>query len=371
MPDAASKSWGKIAAGYARPDWSRALWQLANTVPPFLLLWVAVWKLSEVSWWLVPPVSLLASGFLMRCFIIQHDAGHCSWSPSQRFSNWVGRAIGVMTFTPYAYWRRVHGIHHATNGDLDRRIAGDIPTITVREYLERSRGGRLRYRIFRSPFTLFLLGPAYQFLIKYRFPYEGLPAPRAPYLWSAVGTNVALVAALALLDPIMGWQKALTVHLVILLPGLSLGVWLFYIQHNFEETFWRRHEEWDYATAALHGSSYYQMPRLLNWLTGDIAVHHVHHLSSRIPNYRLREMMADHPELENVSRVGFWEGFRCAWLPLWDEETRRMVGFASAHERERREQDAAGARRTPGAHGAAAAEALEAATGTSSASEPA
>jgi omega-6 fatty acid desaturase (delta-12 desaturase) len=342
MSGAARKSWGKIAAGYARPDWTRTLWQLANTVPPFILLWIAVWKLSEISWWLVPPVSLLASGFLMRCFIIQHDAGHCSWSPNQKFSNWMGRIIGVLTFTPYAYWRRVHGIHHATNGNLDSRIAGDIPTITVQEYLDRGPWGRLRYRLFRSPITLFVIGPIYQFLIKYRFPYEGLPAPRAPYLWSAVGTDLALIGALALLDPIMGWQKALTVHLAILLPGLSLGVWLFYIQHNFEETFWRRREDWDYATAALEGSSYYQMPRLLNWLTGDIAVHHVHHLSSRIPNYRLREMMADHPELEDVSRVEFWDGFRCARLPLWDEETRRMVGFAFAHERERAEQAAQG-----------------------------
>lgn len=347
MPDAAGKNWGKIAAGYARPSWSCALWQLANTVPPFALLWVAVWKLSEISWWLALPVIPVASGFLMRCFIIQHDAGHCSWSPSQGFSNWVGRAIGVMTFTPYAYWRRVHGIHHATNGDLDNRVAGDIPTITLKEYLSRGTWGRLRYRIFRFPLVLFGVGPAYQFLLKYRFPIEGLPAPRSPYLWSAVGTDVALVAALALLDPVVGWQKALTVHLSILLPGLTLGVWLFYIQHNFEETYWRRHHDWDYSAAALEGSSYYQMPRLLNWLTGDIAVHHVHHLSSRIPNYRLREVLADHPELEDVSRVGFFDGLRSTRLPLWDERTGRMVGFAFAHarERERERADRAEAKR--------------------------
>jgi len=357
MPGAASKSWGKIAARYARPDWTRALWQLANTVPPFLLLWLATWKLSEVSWWLVPPVSLLASGFLMRCFIIQHDAGHCSWSPSQRFSNWVGRAIGVMTFTPYGYWRRIHGIHHATTGDLDRRIAGDIPTITVREYLARGRWERLRYRLFRMPITLFGMGPLYQFVFKYRFPIEGLPKPMGPCLRSALATDLAIVAVLAALDPIVGWQKALLVHLVILVPGLTLGVWLFYIQHNFEETYWRRHGRWSYADAALEGSSYYQVPPVLNWLTGDIAVHHVHHLSSRIPNYRLREVLADHPELEEVSRVGFLEGFRCARLTLWDEEAERMVGFADAHERERREQREAAARgRDASCDGSASAE---------------
>ncbi|MBW2444854.1 MAG: fatty acid desaturase [Deltaproteobacteria bacterium] len=335
MPEAVRKNWGKIAAGYARADWPRALWQLANTLIPFFVLWFAVWQLSEISWWLVPPVSLLASGFLMRCFIVQHDCGHCSWSPDQKFNNWVGRFLGVLTFTPYAYWRRIHGIHHATNGDLDNRIAGDIPTITVDEYLGREGWGRLRYRIFRNPIVLFVIGPIYQFLFKYRFPVEGLPAPVGPCLRSAMWTNLGIVGFLALLDPIMGWQKALTIHVALLLPGLALGVWLFYIQHNFEESYWRRHEEWDYATAALKGSSYYRMPRLLNWLTGDIAVHHVHHLSARIPNYRLREMMADHPELENVSRVEFLESFRCAFLTLWDEETNQMVNFATAHERER------------------------------------
>jgi len=330
-----AKDWKKIAASYARPDWTRSLWQLANTAIPFFVLWIAVWQLSEISWWLVPPVSLLASGFLMRLFIIQHDAGHCSWSPSQTFSNWVGRGIGVLTFTPYAYWRRTHGIHHATSGDLDRRIAGDIPTITLEEYLARGRLGRLRYRIFRFPLVFFTLGPLYQFFVKYRFPYEGLPEPKWPFLRSALYTDIAIVALLWALDPVMGWQKALLVHTVILLPGLTLGVWLFYIQHNFEETYWRRHGDWDHGTAALEGSSYYQMPRLLNWLTGDIAVHHVHHLCSRIPNYRLREVLADHPELENVSRVEFWPSFRAAFLHLWDHETERMVGFKTARERER------------------------------------
>ena len=336
---APGKNWGKIAAAYARADWPRALWQLANTAIPFVLVWIAVWQLSEISWWLVPPVALLGAGFLLRLFIIQHDAGHCSWSPSQRVNNWVGRVIGVLTFTPYAYWRRVHGIHHATNGDLDNRIAGDIPTITMQEYLARDRWGRLRYRLFRLPTTLFLLGPPYQFLLKYRFPIEGLPDPKWPFLRSAVYTDLALLGALLALDPIMGWQKALAVHLSMLLPGLVVGVWLFYIQHNFEETHWRRHEDWDYGEAALAGSSYYQMPRWLDWFTGDIAVHHVHHLSSRIPNYRLREVLRDHPELENVSRVEFWDGLRCAFLPLWDEETERMVSFSFAHAWEREQPE--------------------------------
>lgn len=330
---AAAQDWRKVAAHYARPDWRRALWQLANTGIPFVLLWIAAWQVSLVSWWLVPPVSLVASGFLMRLFIIQHDAGHCSWSPSQRVNNWVGRAIGVLTFTPYAYWRRTHGIHHATNGDLDHRIAGDIPMITLQEYLARGFWGRLRYRFFRLPTTLFLLGPSYQFLLKHRFPYEGLPEPRWPFLRSALYTDVALVAAFAALDPFVGWQRALVLHLAILLPGLTLGVWLFFIQHNHEYTYWRRHGEWSYGDAALEGSSYYQMPRWLDWLTGDIAIHHVHHLSSRIPNYRLREVLRDHPALENVSRVGFFEGLRCARLNLWDEETLRMVPFSAVRER--------------------------------------
>ncbi len=326
MPDT-GKNWGKIAAGYGKADWPRSLWQLANTVVPFLGAWWLTWQVSLVSWWLVPPFALLGSCLLLRCFIIQHDCGHASWSPSQRFNNWVGRCIGVLTFTPYSYWRRVHGIHHATNGDLDNRIAGDIPTITVAEYLERGRWGRLRYRIFRSPWVLFLLGPSYQFLLKYRFPYEGLPQPKWPFLRSALYTDLGMLAVLFALDPFVGWERAIAVHLSILLPGLSFGVWLFYIQHNFEDTHWRRHEEWDYGTAALKGSSYYIMPRWLDWFTGDISVHHVHHLCSRIPNYRLREVLRDHPELENVSRVTMRESWRCAWMQLWDEDGERMVGF--------------------------------------------
>lgn len=326
------KSWGRIAAGYARADWPRALRQLADTALPFVVLWILAWQASRISWWLVPPVSLVASGFLMRLFIIQHDCGHASWSPSQRFNNWVGRVIGVLTFTPYAYWRRVHGIHHATNGDLDRRIAGDIPTITVREYLARGRWGRLRYRLFRSPFVLFGLGPAYQFLLKYRFPYEGLPEPRWPFLRSALGTNLALVGALAALHPVMGWSTALGVHLAIVMPALTMGVWFFYVQHNFEQTWWRQHAEWDYTTAALEGSSYYQLPRWANWLSGDIAVHHVHHLCARIPNYRLREVLRDHPELEGRSRLGLRESLGCARLHLWDEDQGRMVRFDEVDE---------------------------------------
>lgn len=334
MPGAgkAGKSWGRIAAGYARADWPRALRQLADTALPFAALWTLTWQAATVSWWLVPPVSLLASGFLMRLFIIQHDCGHCSWSPSQRFNNWVGRAIGVLTFTPYAYWRRVHGIHHATNGDLDRRIAGDIPTITVNEYLARGRWGRLRYRLFRTPFVLFVVGPVYQFLLKYRFPYEGLPEPRWPFLRSALGTDLALVGVFAALHPVMGWTTALSVHLAILLPALAVGVWFFYVQHNFEDTWWRRHEDWDHTAAALQGSSFYQLPGWANWLSGDIAVHHVHHLCARIPNYRLREVLRDHPELEGCSRLGLRESLACARLHLWDERRGRMVRFDEVDE---------------------------------------
>ncbi|MBW2316054.1 MAG: fatty acid desaturase [Deltaproteobacteria bacterium] len=337
-PDASQnldQDWKKITARYAKASWPKALWQLANTVIPFIALWIAAWKLSEISWWLVPPASLLASGFLLRMFIIQHDAGHCSFSPSQNLNNWVGRVTGIFTLTPYAYWRRTHGIHHATNGDLDNRIAGDIPTITLDEYLERSGWGRFRYRLLRFPLVFFTVGPAYQFLIKHRFPLEGLPEPRWPFLRSALCTDVAMVAVLFAIDPIVGWQKAILVHMAIALPAMTAGVWFFFVQHNFETTYWRRHDQWDFLSAALEGSSFYQIPKLLNWLTGDIAVHHVHHLNGRIPNYRLREVVADHPALNNVTRMEIWPSFRCALLHLWDEETQRMVGFATAHERER------------------------------------
>ena len=338
MPE--TRNWGKIAATYTRPSWRRTIIQLLDSGVPFVALWILAYQSLAVGYWLTLLLGIAGGGFLVRLFIIQHDCGHGSFSPSQRFNNALGRVIGVLTVTPYSYWRRIHSIHHATTGDLDNRICGDISTITVREYLARGTWGRLGYRIFRNPILLFGIGPPYQFLIKHRFPYEGLPAPKGPGLRSALGTDLALLAVLAVLHPLIGWKAALMVHVPMVMTAAVVGVWFFYVQHNFEQTYWRRHDEWSYSVGALEGSSYYALPKWLQWISGNIGIHHVHHLRTRIPNYRLQEMLDDYPELGRMNRLTLLPSFRCALLALWDEDRGQMISF---RELDRRQLEPAGA----------------------------
>jgi omega-6 fatty acid desaturase (delta-12 desaturase) len=324
------ESWDRVVAGYAHARWRDALLQLANTVLPFAALWYATWRSLEYGYGWTLLLAIPTGGFLIRLFIILHDCGHGSFSPSRHFNLWLGRILGVVTFTPFAYWRRVHGIHHATSGNLDRRIAGDVPTLTLAEYRSAPTAKRLFYRLFRMPLVLLTVGAPYQFLIKYRFPLEGLPAPKWPYLRSALWTNAGIVAVLAALDPFVGWPTALLVHVTVLVPVSWLGVWLFYVQHNFEATSWSRNADWDVRRAALQGSSYYALPRWLQWITGNIGIHHVHHLCPRVPNYALQTVLDEHPALAEVSRLTLLESLRCARLALWDEDAGRLVSFRTA-----------------------------------------
>jgi omega-6 fatty acid desaturase (delta-12 desaturase) len=258
--------------------------------------------------------------------MIQHDCGHGSFFRHRLANDWVGRVIGVLTLTPYDFWRRTHAIHHASSGHLERRGIGDVDTLTVREYLSRSFWGRLRYRAYRHPLVMFGVGPAYLFILQHRLPIGLLRCGWWPWL-STMATNVAIAAITAGLIWLVGLGPFLLVQLPISLLAGVIGVWLFYVQHQFEMTFWAHDGEWTFQEAALRGSSHYDLPRILRWFTANIGVHHVHHLCSRIPYYRLRQVLQDHPELLDVSRLTLLESFRCVRLVLWDEGLRRLISF--------------------------------------------
>jgi acyl-lipid omega-6 desaturase (Delta-12 desaturase) len=296
-----------------------------------VLGWYVMVQSLQVGWWLTWLIALPVSGLLTRLFIIQHDCGHGSFFRSSKANNAVGFALGVVTLTPYQYWRRTHAIHHATSGDLDHRELGDIDTLTVDEYLALSRWGRLRYRLYRNTFVLLVLGPLYVFVLKQRLP---LDAPRAwRREWASVmWTNVALAAVVVGLWQLLGLWTLLAVYLPIQVLSGAAGVWLFYVQHQFEDTYWEHHPEWDFHRAGIEGSSYFDLPRVLHWFTGNIGYHHVHHLSSRIPNYELRRCLEENPELQHVTRLTLASSLKCARLKLWDERSRRLIGFRELRE---------------------------------------
>jgi omega-6 fatty acid desaturase (delta-12 desaturase) len=319
----------RALARYREPDLRRSVWQVADTAVPFAVLWAAMLFFVGRAYWLTLLLAVPAAGFLVRLFIIQHDCGHGAFFRSSRASNALGFVLGVLTLTPYDYWRKVHAIHHATSGNLERRGFGDIDTLTVREYAARGRWPRLQYRLYRNPLVLFGVGPAFQFLIKHRLPTlvpRSWKRERRSILW----TNVALAGTVTAMALVMGLKAFLMVQLPITLLASSLGVWLFYIQHQFRETYWAHEAEWDYVAAGMRGSSYCALPPVLQWMTGNIGIHHVHHLDSRIPNYRLQQCMDENPALQQVTRLTIWYGLKCIFLKLWDEERSTLVGYRSA-----------------------------------------
>ncbi|HUD50120.1 fatty acid desaturase [Parvibaculum sp.] len=327
-PDA--RNWVKVLARYRDPSLSRSIGELAITTLPLVALWAGAWAAYYVGfWWLSLLIAIPAAGFLVRLFTIQHDCGHGSFFSHKLLNDWVGRVLGVLTMTPYDFWRRTHALHHASCGNLDRRGVGDIDTLTVREYLARSWWGRLKYRLYRNPVVLFIVGPAYMFLLQQRLPVGLMRSGWRPWI-STQATNVAIVAIAAGLMWLIGVQAFLLVHLPIVMLAASIGVWLFYVQHQFEETFWAQNEGWSFHEAALYGSSYYDLPHVLRWFTANIGIHHVHHLCSRIPFYRLPRVLRDHPDLRDVGRMTLMESFKCVRLTLWDEEKERLVSFREA-----------------------------------------
>ena len=328
-------AWKEVVARYQRPSARRGIWQILNTLVPYAALWYLMYLTVAVSWWITVPLAILAGAFLVRAFIIFHDCGHGSFFKSRKANDIWGFITGVLTFAPYHHWRWEHALHHASSGDLDRRGTGDIWTLTVQEYLEASRWKRFAYRLARNPFVLFVVAPLYLFLIKLRFPRKKANRrERESVYW----TNLAVLGIATGLSLIFGIKAYLLLQLVVIMVAGSAGIWLFYVQHQFEGVYWERGENWDYATAALQGSSFYKLPKVLQWFSGNIGFHHIHHLSPRIPNYHLEKCHEAEPLFQTVKPVTLFASFKSFTFRLWDEQRCRLVGYR--HLREVRQQQA-------------------------------
>jgi omega-6 fatty acid desaturase (delta-12 desaturase) len=329
-----------VLARYREPNSARSLFELVITAAAFVLIWIAMWAALHYGYWICLLLVVPCAGFLVRLFMIQHDCGHGSFFRHRLANDWVGRIIGVLTLTPYDVWKRAHAEHHASSGNLDRRGVGDIDTLTVREYLARSRRGKLLYRLYRHPLVMFGIGPAYLFLLRHRLPIGMMGTGWRPW-FSTMATNLAIATAVAAMIWLVGVGPFLLVQLPIEVLAASIGVWLFYVQHQFEDTYWAADEGWNFHAAALHGSSHYALPGVLRWFSANIGVHHIHHLCSRIPYYRLPEVLHDHPPLAAVGRLTLLQSLRCVRRNLWDEKERRLISFREfarlmADERRRR-----------------------------------
>jgi omega-6 fatty acid desaturase (delta-12 desaturase) len=327
-----AREWLSVLARYREPSTRRSLFELAATLVPFLALWALAWMALQVSPWLALALAVLNGAFLVRIFIIQHDCGHGSFLANRKAQDWVGRVLGVLTLTPYAVWRRTHSIHHAHHGNLDQRGIGDVTTLTLEEYRARSPFGRFMYRLYRHPVVLFVLGPSYLFILQNRLPL-GLMNAGWRYWTSAMGTNAMIGIALGLIVWFGGLMPVLLIFLPTSVIAATIGVWLFYVQHQFEETHWSRGDDWQLHDAALEGSSHYVLPQPLRWLSGNIGIHHVHHLYSRIPFYRLPEVIRDHRELAEAQRLTIRESLQTVRLHLWDEAQGKLMSFAEARAR--------------------------------------
>ncbi|HLH56459.1 MAG TPA: fatty acid desaturase [Verrucomicrobiae bacterium] len=319
-----SPGWKETVIKYQRPALRRALWQMANTLVPYVALWYLMYLSLGVSYWLTAGLAVLAAGFLVRVFIIFHDCGHGSFLRSQRANDVLGIITGLLTFTPYYHWRWQHALHHGSAGDLDRRGSGDVWTLTVEEYLKASRWKRFAYRLARNPVVLLVVAPLVMFLVMHRFP-----APKAPLreVHSVYGTTLASMAMVIGMGSVFGLTTYLLLQLGVLMIAGSAGIWLFYVQHQFEGVYWERRQDWDFAAAALQGSSFYKLPNVLQWFSGNIGFHHIHHLSPRIPNYNLERCHRAEPLFQTVKAVTFFSSFRSLTFRLWDEQRHRLVGF--------------------------------------------
>jgi|JI6StandDraft_1071083.scaffolds.fasta_scaffold100787_2 omega-6 fatty acid desaturase (delta-12 desaturase) len=329
-PQATISEWKEIVAQFQIPSVPRSIWQIVNTFVPLILTWYAMYRSLAVSYWLTLGLAVLAGLLLVRVFIIFHDCGHGSFFKSKAASNVVGFICGMLTFTPYLHWRWQHSVHHQTSGDLDRRGDGDIWTMTVKEYQEAAPKWRFLYRLVRNPFVLLLIGPLFLFLIHQRFPSPRAKGKdRASVMWM----NFALLLMVVGLSWLFGFKNYVMMQLPVTMFAGMAGIWMFYVQHQYEDVYWEHRENWDYTTAALEGSSFYKLPKIFQWFTGNIGFHHVHHLSSRIPNYYLERCHNSHPMFYSVKPLTFLSSLKCINLRLWDEAQRKLISWREYKQR--------------------------------------
>ncbi len=333
LPLPSIAEWKEIVAQYQTPSSGRAIWQVLNTLIPYLGLWVLMYFAVSISWWLTIPLAALTGMLVVRTFIIFHDCGHGSFLKRPLANDSIGFLAGLLTFTPYYHWRWEHSLHHGNSGDLDHRGTGDIWTMTVQEYLESSRWRRFAYRLARNPVVLFVLAPIFMFLIRQRFPSPTAKARERHSVW---WMNLAIAVMVTGGCLAFGWKAFLFIQLIVTGVGGALGVWLFYVQHQFEDAYWERSEEWNYTMAALQGSSFYKLPKVLQWFSGNIGFHHIHHLSPRIPNYNLERCHESHPLFQSVRPVTLFGSLKTITYRLWDEQRRKLVSFRDLREVRRR-----------------------------------
>lgn len=318
--------WQQAVKPYQSADLRRSLWQMINSIVPYFILWILAYLGLQISYGLTLIFAFLAALFAMRVFIIFHDCGHGSFFKSKRANNIVGIFTGILTFTPYYAWRHSHAVHHATSGDLDRRGVGDVWTLTYEEYHSRPLWIRIIYRVYRNPFFVFVIGPTLDFVVIQRLPQaNATQKPREKN--SVIYTNLILLAIGVGLTVLIGFKAYVLVQLPIIAMASSIGVWLFYVQHQYENAYWERHEDWDFATAALYGSSFYKLPKVLQWFTGNIGFHHIHHLSPRIPNYRLEACHKANPIFQQVEPLTLRTSLKSLYVRVWDEDRHKMIGY--------------------------------------------
>jgi acyl-lipid omega-6 desaturase (Delta-12 desaturase) len=326
----------KKIAPYEKSNPKNSVKQMINTLVPFFLLWVLAYVSLSFSYLLTFAITAVAAGFLVRAFIIFHDCCHGSFFKNKTANKIIGTITGIMTFCPYEQWKYSHNVHHATNSNLNKRGTGDVWVLTVDEYMSSSVWKRLGYRLYRNPITMFIIGPIYVFLIQYRFNRKG--ARKSERINTYV-TNISIAAIITIFSLTIGWQAFLMVQGPIFLISGILGVWLFYVQHQFEDSYFETEENWDYVKAALEGSSFYKLPKVLQWITGNIGYHHIHHLSSRVPNYYLEEVHNKNKELQDVPTITLSKSLESLKFKLWDQDIKKFVSFKRVKELKNRSKN--------------------------------
>jgi omega-6 fatty acid desaturase (delta-12 desaturase) len=318
-------SWVTIIRKYNQPDTRKSIWQIINSLGPYLLLWGLMYYTLSISYWITLGVSVLAAGFLLRIFIIFHDCGHGSFFKSTRTSRIVGTILGALVFTPYDRWHRSHAAHHSTVGNLDKRGDGDVWTLTTEEYRSKTRGQQFFYRLYRHPMMLFVLGPVFLFTVWFRFNSKGASQKER---WNSRLVNLIVLTWCVGLSLLMGWKAFLMIQVPIIFLATSAGSWLFYVQHQFEDVIWTHTDNWDYQEMALHGSSFLKTPRIIQWFSGNIGFHHIHHLGPKIPNYNLQRCHQENPIFSSVKPITIIKGLQTMKFRLWDENMGRLISFA-------------------------------------------